>query len=239
MVSQRSLEWSWKKLRPEESLIDAHPIDMLIDLVISEELDPWDIDIEEIANKFLGKINQMKKINLRLSGKTLLTSSILLRMKSEDLIPPPEEYAEEFEDFDWESEYVDFDSLPPLGNPMQRRSQQATSIFDLVNALQKALNEETLRKNFPKRERVRRKLIMQIDEEDIKARMEAMYEKIKSLAKTQEIIHLSDIVHDGNKSRFVETVLTLLYLDSQRKIEIWQKKLFGEIFITLRAASCS
>ncbi|MFQ5887880.1 MAG: segregation/condensation protein A [Candidatus Hydrothermarchaeales archaeon] len=228
------MEWSWKKLKPEASLIDIHPIDMLMDLVISEELDLWDIDIEEIANKFLEEINRMQKINLRLSGKTLLTSSILLRMKSEDLIPPPEEYEEEIDDFDWDAEYVDFDSLPPMGIPMQRRTQQATSLFELVSALQKALNEETLRENFPKRERVRRKLVWQVDEEDIKERIERTYEKIKSLAKTKDILHLSDIVHGETKNRFVGIILTLLYLDSQHKIKIWQEKLFGEIFIALR-----
>jgi segregation and condensation protein A len=60
---------------------------MLVDLVISDEIDPWEIDIADIANRFLEKIREMSKINLRLSGKTLLTASILLRMKSESLIP--------------------------------------------------------------------------------------------------------------------------------------------------------
>ncbi|MFQ5975388.1 MAG: segregation/condensation protein A [Candidatus Hydrothermarchaeales archaeon] len=226
-------------MKPEESLIDIHPIDMLIDLVVNEELDPWDIDIEEVAHKFLEEINKMQKINLRLSGKTLLTSSILLRMKSEDLIPPPEEYVEEIEDFDWDTEYIDFDTLQTMGIPMQRRTQQTTSLFDLVNALQKALNEETLRKNFPKRERVKRKLILQVDEEDFKERIDATYARIKNLAVHGDILHLSDILNGekDNRTRFVEVILTLLYLDSQHKIKIWQEKLFGEIFIALSSTA--
>jgi chromatin segregation and condensation protein Rec8/ScpA/Scc1 (kleisin family) len=156
-------------------------------------------------------------------------------MKSEDLIPPPEEYDEEIEDFDWDAEYLDFDSLPPIDIPMQRRTQKSTSIFDLVNALQKALNEETLRKNFPKRERIRRKMVLQVDEEDIKERIDATYARIKRLSEDRDILFLSDILNGerDSKTKFVELILMLLYLDSQNKIMIWQKKIFGEIFISL------
>ncbi|MFQ6136048.1 MAG: segregation/condensation protein A [Candidatus Hydrothermarchaeales archaeon] len=219
---------------PEISVADVHPIDMLIDLVVSEELDPWDIDIEEIANKFLEKINRMQRINLRLSGRTLLTSSILLRMKSEDLLPPPEEWEDEIEDFDWDLEYDDYDAPPLLEIPMQRRTEQSTSLFELVDALQRALSEETLRKNFPERERAKRILVLQVDEEDIKERIEKTFKKIRSLAKSKNTLLLSDIISEETRSNVVETIVTLLYLDTQQRIRIWQEKLFGEIFISLR-----
>ena len=50
-------EWSWKKLEAE-----THPVVMLVDLVISDELDPWDIDIADIANRF---IKEVKKKSLK------------------------------------------------------------------------------------------------------------------------------------------------------------------------------
>ena len=81
---------------------ELHPVEMLVDLVISDEMDPWQIDIAEIASRFLEKVREMVDLNLRLSGKTLLASSVLLRMKSESLLPreEPPSLGDEFEPLD-------------------------------------------------------------------------------------------------------------------------------------------
>ena len=50
------------------------PIDVLMDLVLSREIDPWDIDIIDLTNKFLERIRKLKNLDLRISGKTILTA---------------------------------------------------------------------------------------------------------------------------------------------------------------------
>lgn len=214
---------------------EIHPIDMLVDLVISDEIDPWEIDIADIANRFLEKIREMSKINLRLSGKTLLTASILLRMKSESLIPQEEEEWEEGEELDWGwNGEEEKESVRPISMPMRRRSERKTTLFELIGALQRALSEEMIRKNFPREGRHKPKLIIQIDEEGIKEKIAKTYRQVQNLAKLHEVIKFSDLISGKTKERIIGVLLSLLYLDSQRKIRIWQKKLFGEIFITLR-----
>ena len=211
---------------------ELHPVELLVDLVITEEMDPWDIDIAEIANKFLEEVRQMVRINLRLSGRTLLTSSILLRLKSESLVPKEEDGDEEF----FNESYADFEEredVVSLPMPMRRRAERKTTLFELVEALQRALREELIRKNFPRETRSRRKLIIQVDEEDIKERIIKVYERIQKLAKLYEVIKFSELLSEKTRRGVVELILALLYLDSQRKINIWQKELFGEIFITL------
>jgi segregation and condensation protein A len=58
------------------------PVEILLNLAKSGEIDPWGIDIVEVTDKFLNRIEEMKLMDLRISGRTLLYAAILLRMKS-------------------------------------------------------------------------------------------------------------------------------------------------------------
>jgi segregation and condensation protein A len=207
------------------------PVEMLMDLVISEELDPWDIDIADIANRFIEEVKKMQKLNLRLSGKTILASSILLRMKSDSLVPMEEPLLEE--DFGWDYFPEETsEEIMPIGTPVRRRAERKTTLFELIEALQRALNEEMIRKNFPRGARPRPKMVIQIDEETIKERMVKIYDMIQKLTEKKKVIKFSDLLSE-KRENIIEVLVALLYLDSQRQITIWQKELFGEIFITL------
>ncbi|WP_457555836.1 segregation/condensation protein A [Candidatus Pyrohabitans sp.] len=214
---------------------EIHPVDMLVDLVISEEMDPWDIDIAEIAQSFLEKLRRMRRLNLRLSGRAILAAAILLRMKSEAIIPREEPEEEEY--FEPEEEDGDLekrvDDVPPIPLPVRRREERRTTLFELVEALQRALGEEMLRRNFP-RTREKPRLVIQVDEEGIKEKIDRVYEKVKRLCSTSGMVSFFDIVEDrSDRLAVVETLLCLLYLDSQRRINVWQEELFGEIFVAL------
>jgi segregation and condensation protein A len=207
------------------------PVEILMDLVISEELDPWDIDIDDIANRFIEEVKKMAKLNLRLSGKTILASSILLRMKSDSLVPKEEPPIDD--DFGWD--YFpdeDSDEITPIGTPVRRRAERKTTLFELIDALQRALNEEMIRKNFPRGERPKPKMVIPVDEETIKERMTKIYDTIQRLAESTEVIKFSDLLSE-KRDDIIVILVALLHLDAQRQITIWQKELFGEIFITL------
>lgn len=215
---------------------EVHPIDMLIDLVLQGEMDPWDIDIANLAQRFLEEVRAMARLNLRLSGKTLLTSAILLRMKSEHIIPE-ENGHDGYEESSWEETGSDAEqaaiAIPPLPTPLRRRAERRVTLFELVEALQRALNEEALKKNFPPRGKAKPKLIIKVDEE-IKERILTLYDRVLELAKRCDVIRFHELLHESSRKHVVELLLYLLYLDSQGKLVVWQEELFGEIFITLR-----
>src|SRR3989338_11430047 len=82
---------------------------IILELVKSEEVDPWDIDISLLSQKYLETVRKLKEANLFISGKVLLASAILLKIKSEkflnegfatlnNLLFPPEDI-EEMDDF--------------------------------------------------------------------------------------------------------------------------------------------
>ncbi len=214
---------------------------MLIDLVISEEMDPWDIDIADIANNFQARVREMAALNLRLSGKTLLAASILLRMKSDTLMLDEEEDGEGWDGFiddglfqagSMEDDKSRGVMQTTLTVPPRRRAERKTTVFELIEALQRALSEEMIRKNFP-RETRRRKMIVKVDEAGIMERIAKIYERIKELATVSEVVKFSDLLNGKGRSGIVEVIVPLLYLASDGRIVIWQKELFGEIFITL------
>ena len=59
---------------------------MLYDLVRSEEMNPWDIDIAVLAQKFFEMIGTLKEMDFRIPGKIILAAAILLKIKSVQLM---------------------------------------------------------------------------------------------------------------------------------------------------------
>src|SRR3989338_3225268 len=59
---------------------------MIYELIKSEQMNPWDIDISLLTKKYLETVQKLQEANFFISGKVLLASSILLRIKSDKLI---------------------------------------------------------------------------------------------------------------------------------------------------------
>ena len=59
---------------------------IIYDLIQSEQLDPWDIDLIRLTNAYLDKIKELEEASFIVSSKILLAAAILLRIKSELLL---------------------------------------------------------------------------------------------------------------------------------------------------------
>ena len=59
---------------------------VLYDLVKTEQMNPWDLDISLMTQKYIETVKQMKEANLKISGKVVLASAILLKIKSKRMI---------------------------------------------------------------------------------------------------------------------------------------------------------
>lgn len=212
---------------------ELHPVDMLLDLVIAEELDPWDVDVEEIAGKFTRQVRQMMKLNLRLSGRTILAASVLLRIKSERFFEQEDGEEELYEPLEEAGEEPEYADPPAMREPLRRRVEKRTTIFEMVESLQLALKEELVRKNYPKRRKRRPRLVMEVDEKSIKEKMEKVYLKVKNLGSRERVVRFWELVEGSNRLELIETLLYLLYLDYEGKLRVWQDELFGEIFVAL------
>jgi len=61
------------------------PVKLLVDMAKQGKIDPWNIDVVEVADKFLMELERARKLDLRISGRVLLYAAILTRMKAEIL----------------------------------------------------------------------------------------------------------------------------------------------------------
>lgn len=65
--------------------MSEEPVEILVQMAERGEIDPWNIDIVEVTDRFLSELERRKELDLRISGRTLFYAAILLRMKSEYL----------------------------------------------------------------------------------------------------------------------------------------------------------
>ena len=57
-------------------------IEILVSMAKTGKINPWNIDIVDITDKYLAHMFKMKSQNLRVTGRTLLFAAILLKLKS-------------------------------------------------------------------------------------------------------------------------------------------------------------
>ena len=74
------------------------PLDLLLHLIKSNEMDIYDIQMVEITEQYLAVIEQMKQLDLDVAGEFLLEAATLIHIKSRMLLPLNEESLEEEEE---------------------------------------------------------------------------------------------------------------------------------------------
>lgn len=212
---------------------------MIYDLVKDEKMDPWDVDISLLTKKYMQMLKKMKEIDFRVSGKVVLAAALLLRIKSnrlvgedlmrfDDLINPSEE--EEFFE-ETEHEVSEFEEEPRLFPRTPQPRKRKLSVYDLVGALQKALEVKKRRvlHSIPTAE-------IEIPEKkkDITLVIKDIYHQIKNLLGSgREKLTFSMLVPSEKKEDKVFTFIPLLHLSNQNKVELEQEEHFGEIAIYL------
>jgi len=217
---------------------------LLMDLIKSEQMDPWNIDISILSNRYLETVRKMQEANFFISGKILLACALLLKIKSNKLINE-EIYNFDSQLFKQEETYEELEDLfehAPIPNsdkpkltiktPLPRKRK--VTLQDLMKALNKALDVE-------KRRNVKRELLNRIDVKipekkvDISELISNVYNKILDFFKTtkKENLTFSKLVNSDNKEDKMYTFIPLLHLDNQEKVNISQEEPFGEINIEI------
>lgn len=217
---------------------------ILYDLVKTEQMDPWNIDITLLTKKYIKVIKEMQEHDFRISGKILLAAAFLLKIKSahlidhdisnlDALINSTEEAVDEDELFDeLESggrRKRDKYQLIPR-NP-QARSRKV-SIHDLVEALQKALI--TKRKILAQQKPVKFKI--PVRKMDIMGVIRDLYHKIVHYSQKENKKKLSFsklLPPRAGKREKAYTFIPLLHLENQKKVITSQKEPFDEIWVKL------
>ena len=59
---------------------------LLLELVKAEGMDPWDIDVSLLAQRYIEMLQQLKHLDFHISGKVVLAAALLLKVKSTRLL---------------------------------------------------------------------------------------------------------------------------------------------------------
>ena len=73
------------------------PLDLLLHLVEINKIDIYDIPIAEITDQYLEYISKMPVTDMDMMSEFLVMAAVLLRIKSKEMLPPPEEPEDEEE----------------------------------------------------------------------------------------------------------------------------------------------
>ena len=210
------------------------PFDLLLKLIDREKIDIYDVKIEEITNPFL---EEMSKIDIDISmlSEFIYTSSILLTIKANKLLPKPENATLEEDFLSYLIEYKkiksvqdDFKILEDEARKVHSKYQEDLSVYQKENFVI-SQDIDILSQEFSK-------LIKKLDKD--KKSEEKIFEQVKipdvnsylvSLRKTLNFskeLNLIDITRRINsKAECIATFLALLELVRLNEIYIKQTEI--------------
>ncbi len=206
------------------------PVEILVRLAKDHEIDPWNIDIIEVADKFLEQL-ETRRSDIRYFGRTLHYAAILLRMKADSVSEEENEDAEAgAEEFD----YFDSEEYPVPKPRIFRRSKRPVTLDELISELKKAEKVELRRQNRSK-ETKEKPLIAVEDvlkiahdeniEESISELLVLLHEKFEQ----KDVLTLSELLDRDTDG--ILTYISLLFMATRKQIWLEQPELFSELYI--------
>lgn len=219
--------------------------DIIYDLINTEQLDPWDIDIAILSDKFFERVQRHEETDFFVSSKVLLAASLLLRIKSEILLT---DYVRSIDDILFgkkevkktELERIELDGeIPDLipRSPMPRFRK--VTLKELIGALDKAIATENrrIKKEIINRNALRETGISLPKKKfSIKDKLKEIHRRIIDHFKENKIskkISYTKLVGKDREER-IASFFPLLQLESNKKVWLEQEAHFEEIHVWLK-----
>lgn len=233
-------------------------IEILVNMAKTGKIDPWNVNIVDVTDKYLAHLFQMKAQNLRLTGRTLLFAAILLRLKSNVLEGidvnqiegiNEEEQVDEFglEDDSWDDNEINTNNVVSLDEVLQRRTSirlnrsRTVNLKDLIKQLQfyEELDRKQALKNAHERAKRRVRSYARLTPDDIvnlahdeyiEKSVEVLHENLKKIFETQDKVELTTLTLLGLDKISAYIALLFLTADPEADIDVYQDEFYGELY---------
>ncbi len=216
------------------------PLDLLLHLIRSQELEIYDIPISRITHQYLDYLELMRELNIGVAGEYLVMAATLIHIKSKTLLPAePDEKGEledprkelvdqllEHEKFRnaaqmlFSRETVELSVWPRGGNEFEDDEKELVSVstFELIKAFHAVV------------ERFKEQVVLEVDRETVT--VEARIAEIRRLlAVKSEFLFSYFFEKKISKLVLVVTVIALLELVRRREVRLFQKRAFADFRI--------
>ncbi len=217
-----------RQLSMEEFVKEATWRELLVELVETNQLDPWNIDIQKVVDGYIDAVKRMKVLDLHVPANIILAASILLRLKSDTLnvfeIPEPEEVYEP-------TAPRVIPEVPPLIPRLRMQPNKRVTLTELMVALDDAIKLKQKRELLIKEHNI--PMQFTINKEDIDQKIEHVLEMVKGNLDKEGITTFANLANtfSNTESILLDLFIPLLFLAHKDRIAIAQERFFDEIFI--------
>jgi chromatin segregation and condensation protein Rec8/ScpA/Scc1 (kleisin family) len=217
---------------------------IIYDLINTEQLKPWDVDLSVLAGRYLDKVRELEEADFFVSSKVLLASAFLLRLKSEVLLHEdlPSLDAILFgkeEKKGHVQERLELDEDIPVlvpRTPLPR--QRKVTLNELMGALGKALSTETRRIKrivVDKQREMETGISLPTRKIKVGDHMRQLFSKLQGIFKTREEKLAFSAFAGKSAEEQLATFYSLLHLDTQEKLVVEQEGHHEEIWVWMKA----
>ena len=227
------------------------PLDLLLHLIRSNQMDIYNINVESITKQYVDFINNSKEMNMDVASEYLVMASELIHLKSKLLLHKdvtPEEDDENFEinsEEDLRNKLLAYEEMKRITGEFSiledKRSefytklpsnlseykesdtivQGDTTLDDLVNAF----------KLFLEREKYNKPLNTKITKKEYSVSERSS--EIRSILKQRKKCDFTSLFEELTKPYVVVTFLSILEMSKNKEISITQDKTFGNITVEM------
>ena len=227
--------------------------EIIYDLINTEQLDPWDVDIVVLTDKYLARIEKLEETDFFVSSKVLFAAALLLRIKSEILL---KKYIRSIDEILFENKDTSRriglepnqilsieleEAIPELvpKSPLPRFKR--VTLQELMESLNKAIITENRR---IKKEIVKRNAVIESSLSlpkktfSIKDKIKEIYDNLlKHLGdngtEKRKKISFAEFIGENREERII-SFSGLLHLDQQKKVWLEQENHFEDFYIWLK-----
>ncbi len=225
------------------------PLDLLLHLIKEEDIDIYDIKIEDITKQYLNYIKRMKELNLEIASEYLVMASELIEMKSKMLLPKKKEQDEDnyeedpreilierllaykkykevtnnFKDLELSRKLILTKEPENLSYyAKEEEKKEELGINDLIEAFNAIL----------KRKELDSPLATKITKKELSVTEKVS--KIKNILKQKKKINFEEIFEVSTKEEVIISFLSILEMVKKDEIILIQDKNFSNIVISLK-----
>lgn len=225
------------------------PLDLLLHLIKEQDIDIYDIKIEDITKQYLDYIKHMKELNLEIASEYLVMASELIEMKSKMLLPKKREKEED--DYEEDPRELLIERLLAY-----KRYKEVTSEFKDLELTRKmiftrepdnlnryAKEEESIEElgvadlidafnNLLKRKELDRPIATKITKKELSVAEKV--NKIKNILRNKKRINFEEVFEVSTKEEVIISFLSVLEMVKKDEILLTQDGNFKNIVISLK-----
>ena len=241
----------------QEAEVDG--IEILVNMAKQGKIDPWNINIVDVTDKYLTHLFQSKAQNLRLTGRTLLFAAMLLKLKSnvlegldvtdfEPVHPDEFDYLQDDGELDYsQDDYIPTNNVISIDEVLQRRTSvrlnhnRVVTLRDLIRQLEfyeQLDKKQALRNSLERAARRRGNGISRMTTDDIVNTPHDEYiaegvarlkDNLEEILNRQDKIELNELTLLGMDR--ISAYISLLFLTVDSDYDLRQDEFYSDLYV--------